>query len=45
MGRRLPQVPPGQPVPQFKLLESMNLPTDVQHKIFRKNAERLLKLA
>jgi predicted TIM-barrel fold metal-dependent hydrolase len=36
---------PGQPVPQFKLLESLNLPANVQHKIFRKNAETLLKLS
>jgi predicted TIM-barrel fold metal-dependent hydrolase len=36
---------PGQPVPQFKLLESLNLPADVRQKIFRKNAETLLKLS
>jgi predicted TIM-barrel fold metal-dependent hydrolase len=36
---------PGQPVPQFKLLDSLNLPAEIEHKIFRKNAERLLKLA
>jgi predicted TIM-barrel fold metal-dependent hydrolase len=36
---------PGQPVPQFKLLDSLNLPVDVQQKIFRKNAETLLKLS
>ena len=36
---------PGQDVPQFKLLDSLNLPAEVQKKIFRKNAERLLKLA
>ncbi len=35
---------PGQPVPQFQILESLNLPSDVQRKIFRKNAEGLLKL-
>jgi hypothetical protein len=36
---------PGQPVPQFQILDSFNLPADVQHKIFRKNAETLLKLS
>lgn len=36
---------PGQPVPQFKLLDSLELPVAVEHKIFRQNAERLLKLA
>jgi uncharacterized protein len=36
---------PGQPVPQFKLLDSLNLPAEVRQKIFRKNAENLLKLA
>jgi uncharacterized protein len=35
---------PGQPVPQFKLLDGLNLPRDVQSKVFRKNAETLLKL-
>jgi len=35
---------PGQPVPQFKLLDSLNLPTDVQQKVFHKNAQTLLKL-
>ncbi len=34
----------GQEVPQFDLLDSMNLPADVAQKIFRGNAERLLKL-
>ncbi len=36
---------PGQPVPQFKLLDSLNLPAEVQRKIFRGNAETLLKLS
>ncbi|HET6325593.1 MAG TPA: amidohydrolase family protein [Planctomycetaceae bacterium] len=36
---------PGQPVPQFQILESLNLPADVQQKIFRRNAEALLKLS
>jgi uncharacterized protein len=36
---------PGQPVPQFAILESLKLPLDVQSKIFRRNAERLLKLS
>jgi predicted TIM-barrel fold metal-dependent hydrolase len=35
---------PGQPVPQFKLLDSLNLPAAVAKKIFRKNAQKLLKL-
>jgi uncharacterized protein len=35
---------PGQAVPQFQVLDSLNLPADVQHKIFRQNAETLLKL-
>jgi len=35
---------PGQIVPQFEVLESLKLPADVQQKIFRKNAERMLKL-
>jgi predicted TIM-barrel fold metal-dependent hydrolase len=33
-----------QKVPQFDLLESMKLPADVQEKIYRGNARRLLKL-
>jgi predicted TIM-barrel fold metal-dependent hydrolase len=33
-----------QEVPQFELLDSMKLPEDVQHKIYRGNAIRLLKL-
>jgi uncharacterized protein len=36
---------PGQPVPQFQLLDSLNLPAQVQHKVFRANAEKLLKLS
>ncbi|MBS0206098.1 MAG: amidohydrolase [Planctomycetes bacterium] len=35
---------PGQKIPQFELLASLNLPEDVQYKIFRGNAIRLLKL-
>jgi predicted TIM-barrel fold metal-dependent hydrolase len=35
---------PGQPVPQFQLLDSFNLPEQVQQKVFRGNAEKLLKL-
>lgn len=35
---------PGQPVPQFENFDSLDLPQDVQAKIFKKNAERLLKL-
>ncbi len=34
---------PGQPVPQFKVLDSLNLPPGVRAKIDRHNAERLLK--
>jgi predicted TIM-barrel fold metal-dependent hydrolase len=34
----------GQEVPQFELLDSLNLPEDVQAKIYRDNAKRLLKL-
>ncbi len=36
---------PGQPVPQFENFDSIDLPKDVQDKIFKKNAERLLKLS
>lgn len=37
---------PGQAVPQFELFESqLELPDEVQRKIFRENARRLLKLA
>lgn len=34
----------GQEVPQFDLLDSFDLPEEVQRKIFRENARRLLKL-
>jgi len=34
----------GQTVPQFELLDSFELPDDVQRKIFRDNARKLLKL-
>jgi predicted TIM-barrel fold metal-dependent hydrolase len=36
---------PGQGVPQFELLRQLDLPADVQAKIFRDNARRLLRLA
>lgn len=35
---------PGQPVPQFEVFESLKLPADVQANIFRKNAERVIKI-
>lgn len=35
---------PGQAVPQFELFDSLDLPTDVAGKVFRGNAERVLKL-
>jgi predicted TIM-barrel fold metal-dependent hydrolase len=35
---------PGQAIPQFDLLTSLNLPDDVQYKIYRGNAIKLLKL-
>lgn len=35
---------PGQNVPQLKLLSEMDLPADVQAKVFRDNARRLLGL-
>lgn len=35
---------PSQKIPQFALLDSFNLPEEVQRKIFRGNALRLLKL-
>ncbi|MEX2287876.1 MAG: amidohydrolase family protein [Planctomycetaceae bacterium] len=35
---------PGQDVPQFELFESLDLPADVQTKIFKRNAQRVLKL-
>lgn len=34
---------PGQPVPQFDLFDSLELPPDVATKVFRGNAERILK--
>jgi len=36
---------PGQPVPQFELFETLKLPESVEAKIFRKNAETVLKLS
>ena len=36
---------PGQHVPQFELMDSFDLPAEVQKKIFRGNAERVLKLS
>ena len=36
---------PDQNIPQFKLFEQFDLPGDVEHKIFRGNAKRLLGLA
>jgi uncharacterized protein len=35
---------PGQEIPQFEILGAMNLPDEVQYKIHRGNAMRLLKL-
>lgn len=35
---------PDQKIPQFELLDSLNLPADVQYKIYRGNAIKLLKL-
>ena len=35
---------PQQDIPQFALLDSMNLPEEVQYKIYRGNAIKLLKL-
>ena len=35
---------PGQQIPQFEILAAMNLPDEVQYKIHRGNALRLLKL-
>lgn len=35
---------PGQAVPQFELLRSIELPDEVRHKIYRGNAERILGL-
>jgi len=36
---------PEQKIPQFELLDSLKLPEDVQYKVFRGNAIKLLKLA
>lgn len=33
---------PGQEVPQFEVFDGLNLPADVQKKIFRGNAERII---
>ena len=35
---------PDQSIPQFELLESLNLPDEVRQKIYRDNAIKLLKL-
>lgn len=35
---------PNQNIPQFKLFESLNLPEQVQYKVYRGNAIKLLKL-
>jgi len=35
---------PGQDVPQFALFDRLELPSDVEAKVFRKNAERVMKL-
>jgi predicted TIM-barrel fold metal-dependent hydrolase len=35
---------PGQAVPQFELFDKLDLPTDVQTKIFRENARHILRL-
>ena len=35
---------PEQKIPQFELLDSLKLPEEVQYKIFRGNAIKLLKL-
>ena len=34
----------GQEIPQFALYDSLDLPEDVQYKIYRGNAIRILKL-
>lgn len=36
---------PGQAVPQFEVFDSLDLPPEVQYRIYRGNAEKLLKLA
>lgn len=35
---------PGQEIPQFEILRAMNLPDDVQYKVYRGNAIRILEL-
>ncbi len=35
---------PDQEIPQFALYDSMQLPADIEAKIFRENAIRILKL-
>ena len=35
---------PGQPVPQFELFDSLELPTEVEAKIYKGNAERVIKI-
>ena len=35
---------PGQQVPQFSLYKELDLPTDVQEKVFRGNARKLLRV-
>ena len=35
---------PGQKTPQFEILEAMQLPPDVEAKVYRENARKLLKL-
>lgn len=35
---------PGQPVPQFELFDSLDLPAEVAGKIYRGNAERVLRI-
>ena len=35
---------PGQPVPQFELFRELDLPAEVQAKVFRENARRVLKI-
>jgi predicted TIM-barrel fold metal-dependent hydrolase len=36
---------PGQEVPQLNLFRSLDLPADVQAKVFRDNARKLLRLS
>ena len=37
-------LPPGQHVPQFELYDNLDLPKEVQAKVFKQNAIRVLKL-